>query len=263
LGNESGRAHREWYRHIAEHYDSLYAVGRDEKAIAFLHRLFQHGGEVRNVLDVACGTFSIGFGLIHHGYRVVGRDLSGDMVRVARMNLRKHHMTADVRQADMRDLRLRQRFDAILCLGTAFNYLAELRDARRALRTFRRHLRRGGCLVLDLANFDAWIDNNPMNARAEVDFRARDGTRIAVFTFNEQRAGKTIQIGRFLTVMQRHKKIDIRLDEAPLKVWRKEALSRTLLQEGFRPSEWWGDLNVGERYVRGKSPRLVCVASRT
>jgi SAM-dependent methyltransferase len=263
LGSETGRAHRGWYRLIAEHYSSFYAPGRDEKATAFLDRLFRRQGEVRDLLDVACGTFSIGLSLMRRGYRVVGRDLSEHMVRSARMSLRTHLTTADVRQADMRDLRLRQHFDAILCLGTAFNYLAEPTDAGRALRAFRRHLRSGGLLVLDLANFDAWIDDNPVNARAEVDVRARNGTRIAVFGFNEQRPGKAVHIARFLTVMQRGKNIDLRLDEAPLKVWRKEDLSRTLFREGFRPSEWWGDLEIGTRYVRRKSPRLVSVAVRT
>jgi len=262
-GSEAGTAHQAWYRSFATYYASLYDARRDETAVAFLDRLFRRTGRIHDVLDVACGMFSIDLGLIERGYRVVGRDLSEAMIRVARRNLRKSRATADVARGDMRVLTLPQRFDAILCIGTALNYLLTLRDVSRALGTFRRHLRPGGLLVLDLANFDAWIDDNPINARAEVDYRAPDGTRIAVFAFNEQRRRKTVHIARFLTVVQRRNRIDIRFDEAPMRVWRRNDVARRLRVAGFRPVEWWGDLKARSGYVRRKSPRLVSVAVRT
>lgn len=227
----------------------------------FLHALFRHVGGIRDVLDVACGTFSIDLGLVRRGYHVVGLDLSEEMVHVARRSLRGRRSGAEVAKGDMRTLELPHRFDAILCLGTAFNYLADPPDARRALRGFRKRLRPGGLLVLDLTNFEAWIDD-PKNARADVDHTYPDGTRIAIFGFNEQRLRKTIHIARFLTVVQRGTRIDLQLDEAPLKVWRKEDLSRQLIRSGFRPTNWWGDLKPGARYSRKKSPRLVSIAVR-
>ncbi|MGI0148136.1 MAG: class I SAM-dependent methyltransferase [Thermoplasmata archaeon] len=263
MGSEAGTGHQGWYRLVAGHYSSLYDNRRDANAAAFLDRLFRRTGGVHDVLDVACGTFSIDMGLAERGYRVVGRDLSKDMIRVARRNLRARRVAADVGTGDMRFLRFPQQFDAILCLGTALNYLVEPRDVTRAFRTFRWHLRPGGLLVLDLANFDAWIDDKPKNARSEVDYRAPDGTRIAVFAFNEQRRRKTIHIARFLSLVQQGNRIDIRLDEAPLKVWRQEAISDRLRMAGFRPVEWWGDLKLGSKYVRRKSPRLLSIAVRT
>ncbi len=161
----------------------------------------------------------------------------------------------------MRTLRLGREFGAVLCIGTAFNYLTEPGDVRRAFRTFRTLLRPGGLLVLDVPNFDAWIDN-PMNARAEVDRRTPSGTRIAIFGFNEQTPGRTLHIARLLTVVQIGHRIDIRFDEAPMKVWSKEALSRALRTQGFRPVGWYGDLAVGAAYRRKRSPRLVALATR-
>lgn len=262
LGSEAGAAHQGWYRSFAKYYSSLYRADRDEAAAVFLDRLFRRRGRIHNVLDVACGTFSIDLGLVHRGYRLVGRDLSEEMIRVARRNLRNQRATANLARGDMRALRLRQRFDAILCLGTSLNYLADLNDVDRAFETFHRHLRPGGLLVLDLTNFDAWIDENPTNTRTTVDYQAPDGTRIAVFAFNEQRQRKTVHIARFLTLVQKGNGIDIRFDEAPLKVWRKDGVSRQLRVSGFRPVEWWGDLRIGAKYNRKRSPRLVSVALR-
>lgn len=161
----------------------------------------------------------------------------------------------------MRSLHFGRRFDAIVCLGTAFNYLVDPQDVNRALGGFRQHLRPGGLLVLDLTNFEGWIDD-PKNATTDVDHSYPDGTRIAIFSFNEQRHRKTIHIARFLTVVQRGQRIDLQLDEAPLKVWRKEGLSRQLRRSGFRPTDWWGELKLGARYSRKKSPRLVSIAVR-
>lgn len=260
-GSSSAAAHRDWYRAIAEHYDAFSRPDWNAHTRDFLDRLFRRRGPIADVLDVACGTFRIDLDLIRRGYRVVGRDLSPDMVRVGRRTLQRARVPADLAVGDMRTLHLGRTFDAVLCLGTAFNYLLEPADVRRAMKALRGHVRPGGLLVLDLTNFDAWIDD-PMNARLEVDRRAFDGTRIAVFGFNEQSPGKMVHVARFLTVSQRGRDIDVRFDEAPMKVWSKATIGRALRTYGFRPAEWWGDLAVGARYRRKASPRLVVVATR-
>jgi len=77
-------------------------------------------------------------------------------------------------------------------------------------------------LVLDLTNFSAWIDA-PMNARAEVDHRVRDGTRVAVFALSEQNQAKTLHTARMLTVLQTDSAIDIAVDESRLRIWTRRA----------------------------------------
>ncbi len=262
LGSERGAAHQAWFRTIAENYERLYNPARDANASEFLHGVFRRHGPVRDVLDVACGTFGIDVGLLRRGYRVVGRDLSRAMLSVARRNLRTLELKADLDRADMRTLRIDRSFDAALCLGTAFNYLTGAAEVHRTLRTFHNLVKTGGLLVLDLTNFESFIDN-PMNALAEVDYRAPNGTRIAIFAFNAQNRPKTVHHARFFTVVQRGTRIDVRFDEAPLQVWRKEGIAGELRRRGFRPIEWWGDLKRGARYARKRSPRLVVVAVRS
>lgn len=258
-GSERGKAHARWYRTIAEHYDGMYDPRRVTRAAAFLRHLFHAHAIGREILDVACGTFSIDLPLVERGYHVVGRDRSEEMLYMARRNLRRAGVTADVARADLRFFRAGRRFDALLCLGTAFNYLASFADARRALRAFRDQIRPKGLLVLDLTNFDAWI-RHPDNVRAEVNYRSADGTQIAIFTLNEQEIRKRIHHARFLTVIQRGRRIDIGFDEAELRIWNKEQLDRTLRAAGFRPVEWWGDLKLGAKYERSRSPRIVSVS---
>ena len=262
LGREPSPAHQAWYRIVADHYDHLYDPTRPRKVAPFVHELFRRHGPVHDVLDVACGTFALDLPLVKRGYRVVGRDLSGDMLRVARSNLRKKGIWADLGVADMRSLRLGRKFDAILCLGTAFNYLTTPSDVRRAMGAFRRHLRPGGLVVLDLTNFDAFIDR-PQNARAEGDYRAPDGTRIAIYAFNEQDLRKKLHYARIVMIVERQHQIRIHFAEAPMRIWRRRDIAETLREGGFRVVEWWGDLRLRARYNPKRSPRLVAVAVRT
>ena len=262
LGSERENAHDRWYRAVAPYYDQLYDRLRTARAYPFLQHLFLRYGPIHEVLDVACGSFALDLPLVRRGYQVVGRDRSKDMLRVARGALKAVGRDVDLDEADMRTLHLTREFDALLCLGTAFNYVTSPSDVRRTLAVFRRHLRGGGLLVLDLTNFDAWI-RHPQNARAVVDHRAPDGTRIAIFAFNEQERRKKIHQARFLTLVQKGRRIDIRFDETPLHIWAKPELDRALRTAGFRPAEWWGDLRLGAKYDRGRSPRLVSVAVRT
>src|SRR5438046_8351293 len=96
----------------------------------------------------------LGLPLLASGYHIVGRDLSPAMVDQARRALRSSRRRADVGRADMRTLNLGRTFDAVLCLGTAFNYLVEPAEIRTAMRVFRKHLRPGRILILDLTTFD-------------------------------------------------------------------------------------------------------------
>src|SRR5207247_10807729 len=123
----------------------------------FLHHLFRPRAPALEALDGACGTFARDLPLLRRSYRVTGRDVSKEMLRIARRRLEESGRSADLGQADMRTLRLDREFDAILCLGTAFNYLAKAIDIRRALRGFRGHVRKDGLVVLDLTHFADWI----------------------------------------------------------------------------------------------------------
>lgn len=262
MGSERDRAHRTWYRLLARYYDEIAERNRSaEAAASFLDARFRRHGGIDDILDVACGTFAIDIHLIRRGYRVAGRDRSPDMLRVASQAMRHAGVRASLGMGDMRNLDLGRTFDAVVCLGTAFNYLATPADVRDGLRVFRRHVRPGGLLVLDATNFDSWI-RNPMNVRAEVDHRAPDGMRIAIFAFNAQDRRRRLHYARFITALERRGRVDLAWSEAPLRIWDRRGLDAALRRSGFRPAEWWGDLRSGARYRPSSSPRLVSLSER-
>ena len=135
------------YESLAAHYD-LFTAGYDHRRwIGALDRLARdHGLSGRRVLDLGCGTGHALGPLIELGYDVVGCDLSPSMVAVAR----DRHPGVDVRVADMRELPELGRFDLVLCLDDAVNYLLDEQELGDALRSIRAVLGDRGLLVFDV-----------------------------------------------------------------------------------------------------------------
>jgi SAM-dependent methyltransferase len=125
-------------------YDDIVVDPCHDAVAAFLDELWS--GDVRDVLDVACGTGLLAAELIALGYRVVGADASQDMLERAR-----HRLGPDAALvlATLPDLELDGVFDAVACTLDGITYLApeELPPAAAA---FASRLRRGGWLVFDV-----------------------------------------------------------------------------------------------------------------
>lgn len=145
-----------FYRYQAPLYDWtrwVFLYGRSEA----VERLGLEGGSC--VLDVGCGT-GLNFGLIQRrldpcrGGRIVGLDLSADMLRRARRRaVSRGWVNVSLVAGDAARFRLRRAFDAVL-----FAYsLTMISDWQGAIERAWEHLRPGGRLVvLDFGRFEGW-----------------------------------------------------------------------------------------------------------
>lgn len=136
-------------------YDAMYAgkdYARECDAIEGAIRRYGDGGACRSILDLGCGTGNHAIPLARRGYEVVGVDLSEDMVAIARRKAAETGVGASFQAGDMRDARLGRPFDVVVILFAALGYQIEDAGVASALGNARRHLRRGGLLVLDVWN---------------------------------------------------------------------------------------------------------------
>jgi demethylmenaquinone methyltransferase/2-methoxy-6-polyprenyl-1,4-benzoquinol methylase len=100
-------------------------------------------GAGKTVLDVACGT-----GVLFEDYlargaeRVVGVDLSPEMVRIARRKFPQSHI--EVRCADIEEALLDKQFDCCV----VYNALPHFTDPGRLIQSLSRHVKPGGRLCI-------------------------------------------------------------------------------------------------------------------
>lgn len=148
------------YEALAGAYDGL-TRDIDYAAVCdYLESLLQRlGRKPRELLDLACGTGSVSILLAQRGYRVLGADISEEMLTVAAQKAANLPCTPPyfIRQP-MQRLTLPQPVDAVVCLLDSLNYLDEPSDCRETFRRVFRALRPNGVFLFDI--------NTPTKLRA-------------------------------------------------------------------------------------------------
>jgi SAM-dependent methyltransferase len=124
----------------------------------------------RSVLDGGCGTGRVAIELARRGLEVVGTDLDADMLAAARAKAPEITWV----HADLGELALATRFEAVVLAGNVIPYVAADRRAA-AVRACARHLSPGGRLIAGfqlqpgwptVADYDSWCDRAGLSREA-------------------------------------------------------------------------------------------------
>ncbi|MCF6407484.1 class I SAM-dependent methyltransferase [Chitinophaga filiformis] len=127
---------------------------------ACLDKVIDIVGKGASVLDLGCGTGMPVMGyLLDQGLRVTGSDASYRMLEIAQRNLPE----ATFILADMRELSLKRKFDAIIAWHSFFHLPAENQPAMFPI--FREHLNKDGVLLFTSGkeHGEAWGENGGEN----------------------------------------------------------------------------------------------------
>ena len=169
---------------LAKYYDIFYGSRNIEHDIDFLEHIFREFTKlrIRDVLDLGCGTGDHALELAKRGYRVIGLDISREMIRIA--NIKKelsNVINVEFRVHDIRDFDLGRKFDAIIALYGVISYLVTNKDIVSVLRNVRRHLVNDGLFIFDFWHlpgqikhykpFSIWkyeVDENEVVAKLEL-----------------------------------------------------------------------------------------------
>lgn len=169
---------------VADHYDETF------KWLSYRTPIEEHSilgavGEVRgqSVLELACGTGHYTRVLLRRGARVLGVDLSEDMVRIAREHEAQRPLGARYLVQDVATMQLQESFDLVLAV-----YLLHYAPSREHLasmcRAIARHLKPGGRFVTYQLNPDCSREPDyylPYGLRIRMPSHPEDGSP---FTFN-------------------------------------------------------------------------------
>ncbi len=156
------------YTHLAAVYDALMADTPYDQWLAWLEKNWSQPQRPLSVIDLGCGTGNIAIPLSRRGYRVVGVDLSADMLAVAYEKMLREKAEVTWVEQDMRDLDVPVA-DAVIACCDSLSYLTDEADVKRTFTRVFAHLRPGGTFLFDVHspykilhifgnNTFAWVD---------------------------------------------------------------------------------------------------------
>jgi len=169
----------------ARYYDLLYRDKDYESEARHVHEVIQkhHPGASR-ILELGCGTGGHAIHLVNWGYQVHGVDQSRSMLDHAARRIGSLPLAASSRlqfsQGDIREIRLNERFDAVIALFHVISYLPCTQDQEAALSTACHHLKSGGILL-----FDAWYGPAVLTDRPGVRIKRMTDERTEVLRIAE------------------------------------------------------------------------------
>lgn len=139
----------DFYRALSEYYDEIFPLKGAQKS--FLHD-YLNQESLTSVLDIGCGTGTLALELNQTGIKVLGVDLSEEMIEISRKKAQETGSTALFSLADMRDLgSITEQFDGIVCIGNTLAHVSGEGELKQVLTQFGE---KGTHLLLQTVNYD-------------------------------------------------------------------------------------------------------------
>lgn len=135
---------------LGEYWEEIAAANSTEKQLSFVKSILPLDFRV---LDLACGTGRHSIQLVKAGYNIVGLDISGTLLQIAKKNAKALGVNCDFIKASMLYIPFKEKvFSAILSLDASFGYLSSENEDIQSFSEVHRILDGYGLFVLDIFN---------------------------------------------------------------------------------------------------------------
>jgi SAM-dependent methyltransferase len=177
------------------------------------------------VLEFACGTGTVACGLALEGFEIVGVDYSPDMLKAARAKARLNKAKVKFIVGDISKIRLRRKFDLLLCMGNAIPHFRTQKSLTNLLENCKLHLNDGGHVVFQLLNYNRILKNRPSTFAIDVD---RDAVRFKQYRYRAGEIDFVVTVVDGSTIPP-----TIAKTKTILKPWRMGDLKYIMARAGF------------------------------
>ncbi len=222
----------------------------------------------QRVLELGAGSGRVAVPLAESGCEVTAVDSSEAMLSQSRARMRAAGVR--VERADMRDLRLDERFDCVIIALSTFQHLLRRPDQLSALQVVRRQLDAGGSMILDWTAPRADdIEPAPPQMRIEWIRQATSGEMVTKSACQElavdrlygdglERASPIAWITYQYDALDAAGAVRRSLARFPLRVnLNAGEMAGLLCLAGLRPIDWFGSWNFAGA---GEGDRLIVIA---
>lgn len=243
------------FEKYAHEYDLMTNAAAREKPHALEIQALIDRFHPTSVLDAGCATGLTSYLFAKAAIPAVGIDRSRPMLELAKQKYSETGLPLEFTLAHFEKLpaTFKDRFDLVVCLANSISGVGSSTNLQRSLASFKRSLKPGGALVIQLLNFAAIKDREIFPIRAT---RAGD---ILYHRFSE-RTGSVQQIHVIRT--------DLSQTPPSYEIFRhsygnftRTQLLGALKRTGFVKPIAYGKLGLTERF-RASSRDLVLIANR-
>lgn len=139
------------YHALASSYDRLTADVDYEAIVAFYNRILEKEKvNPKSAIDLACGTGSVALLLAKKYDRVIGVDMSEEMLTVAFQRAAEQGVMPTFICQQLQQLSLPKAVDMAVCALDGLDYILEPADCKEAIRRVYKALNPGGIFIFDV-----------------------------------------------------------------------------------------------------------------
>ncbi len=248
------------YGTVADLYDIYVPITYDIDF--FLQETAKTKGEV---LELMSGTGRVSIPLLQAGVKLTCADISAELNAVFRKKLELANLSADIYQADIRELDLPKRFEMIIIPFHSFAHITSPADQRKALERIYRHLAPGGTFICTLGNPSMRQKGIDGQLRLFKEYSLPAGQGKLFLWIMETRTPEDPQVIRTLQLFEEYDADCIlkqkRLLELHFRLTGKEEFEALAQEAGFGVKHFYGDYAYSE-FQEESSPSMVWVLER-
>jgi ubiquinone/menaquinone biosynthesis C-methylase UbiE/Holliday junction resolvase len=235
---------------MGKYWDILTSTHPTEKEVDLIEKVIDNDGLM---LDLCCGTGRHDISLVKKGWQIVGADLSGSLLRIAKSKMQEEDISFPLVQCEMQSLPFRSEvFSSVINMFTSFGYLPSEKEDAESLKEIARALMPDGHFLLDIVNRDHLLGV----------FKESDTADFGVFTMEEKRGldrNKMKVTSQWIVTPKDTGEQMVLIHE--LKLYTLEDLRQMLTSAKLAPKAMYGNYKA-EAYSSTESPRLIILAEK-
>jgi len=167
------------FRDYSGYYDLLYKDKNYKREAEYIHKLIKkYRPEAKKILNLGCGTGKHDLFLAEMGYEMHSVEVSKNMLEIAE----KHKKSGKLffYHGDIRNIRIEEKFDAVISLFHVISYQVENQDLSDTFNTVYTHLKDDGIFI-----FDCWYGPAVLTDRPAVRIKRAEDGNVKIIRFAE------------------------------------------------------------------------------
>ncbi|MDW7667385.1 MAG: class I SAM-dependent methyltransferase [Bacillota bacterium] len=207
----------------------------------------------REIAEIGCGTGEITRRLGDKNYKVTAVDVSENMLVKAYEKLRRMP-NIKVMKGDGRNLKIDQKFDAVLSTCDVVNYMLEDKDLEQFIKNSHKLLKDGGYIIFDISSYykiKNILSNNTFVNEEEGIFYVWENS------FDEKKCISEMNLNFFIKEDNNYKRI---IETQHQRAYKEEEIIDVLEKNRFKDIKVFDNYN--EKNPNKKSERIVFTAIR-